>query len=90
MSRLVFGYGDEEFICGAIEESPGRFRAQLVRQRPWPEAELLLGGQGSRLFQSEWAALQWAEQMAVRWVQQQRAERAGVGLRSGIQRKPSH
>ena len=82
MSRLVFAYGDEQFICGAVEERPGLFRAQLERLRPWPEPENLLLAQGSRGFQSEWAALRWAEQMAVRWVQQQRTQRTGVGLRS--------
>jgi hypothetical protein len=80
MSRLVFAYGDENFICGAVEERPGRFRAQLERQRPWPMSESLLGKQASQLFRSEWAALRWAEQMAVRWVQHQRTERAALGL----------
>jgi hypothetical protein len=62
---------------GAVEERPGRFRAQLERQRPWPAPEMLMGKQASQLFRSEWAALRWAEQMAVRWVQQQRTRRAG-------------
>jgi hypothetical protein len=39
MSRLLFVYGNEQFICGAVEECPGRFRAELERQRPWPGLE---------------------------------------------------
>lgn len=72
MSRLVFTYGDEQFICGAMVEDSGRFRPVLERSRPWPEAESLIAGQ-VQLFDSEWAALRWAEQMAVRWVHEHRA-----------------
>lgn len=88
MCKLEFSYGDEKFICGAIEEGPGQFRAQLERQRPWPVPEILSGKQASQRFPSEWGALRCAEQMAVRWVQQRRTRRTDGGLHSTVREPP--
>jgi hypothetical protein len=84
MTRLLFAYRNEPFVCGAFEEGPLRYRTELERLRPWPGGEPLLDPRAEHSFSSEWDALRWAEQQTVRWAHAQvigRRDRIGGACR---------